>query len=92
MCLRYNKNGDYFITGSSDRKLFLYQGLDCNELKEIKSAKPHERTVTGVSWFDDSSFASSSNDCTVKLWTVNDEEGLLKTLRVSEAPHEIDDM
>jgi WD40 repeat protein len=81
-----------FVTGSNDRKIYLYEGKDCNELKEIKSATPHERSVTSVAWFDDKTFASSSNDTTVKLWTVNDEEGLLKTLRVEEKPHEIEEM
>ena len=91
-CLRYNKSGDFFVTGSSDRKLFLYEGKDAAELKEIKSAKPHERTITGISWVDDKSFVTSSNDTTVKQWTVNDEDGLVKTFLVAEKTHEIDDM
>lgn len=92
MCLRYNRSGELFVTGSSDRKMYLYEGRDCGELREVKSAQPHTRTVTGVAWLDEGSFATSSNDTTVKLWAVSGDDSLLKTLRVAEKPHEVDEM
>lgn len=91
-CLRYNKSGEHFVSGSSDRKIYLYEGKDCGELKEVQSANPHTRTVTGVTWLDDKTFVTSSNDTTVKVWNVTEEDGLLKTFKTSEAPHELEDM
>ena len=40
--------------------------------------------MTGVSWLDDKEFVTSSNDTTLKVWNVNNEDNLVKTLRVSE--------
>lgn len=80
---RYNKSGEFFISGSTDKKLFLYEGKDCNELKELVSPNGHTRTITAADWFDDHNFATSSNDTTVKVWNINDNENLKKTLKVS---------
>lgn len=92
-CVRFNHSGEIIVSGSSDRKLFIYEGKDCKEIGEIHSAQPHERSVTAVSWMDEKVFATSSNDTTVKVWKAEaGVEALLKTLRVGEAPHEIQEM
>lgn len=74
--------------------MFLYDGKTSDEVREIVSANGHGRSVNSVDWFDDVSFASGSNDLTVKLWTVaNEQDGLLKTLRVDMNPvNEVDEM
>lgn len=64
--------------------MFLFEGKECGELKELKSEKPHTRTVTSVSWLDEKHYLTSSNDTTVKLWNVDSEDAVLKTFKVGE--------
>jgi len=40
------------VSGSSDRKLFLYNGKDLGEIKEIKTSQPHTRSITSLAWID----------------------------------------
>ncbi|KAM3142087.1 hypothetical protein pb186bvf_005741 [Paramecium bursaria] len=84
--IRFNKSGDLFVSGSSDKKLFLYDGKTGEEIKEIVS--DHTRSITEISWITDQSFITSSNDTTLKIWTL---DGLQKTLKI-EGAHEIEDM
>lgn len=73
-----------FVSGSTDKKMFLYEGKECNELKELTTAKPHNRTITSIGWVDAKNFVTSSNDTTVKLWNVDSDDAVVKTFRVSE--------
>ena len=48
--------------------------------------------MTSIAWLDDATFATSSNDTTLKVWNPKEEEALIKTLRVAENPNEINEM
>lgn len=85
--VRFNKSGDLFVSGSSDKRLFVYDGKTFDEIKEIQG-DPHTRSITEVSWIDDATFITSSNDTTLKMWSL---DGLIKTLKV-EGALELEDM
>ncbi|CAD8068738.1 unnamed protein product [Paramecium sonneborni] len=86
--IKYNKCGDHFVSVGADKKVFLYEGKNGEVVKEISTDSPHTRSITGVSWINDTSFITSSNDTTLKVWNF---DGLIKTLKIPNA-QEIDDM
>jgi len=85
---RFSPNGDFFVTSSSDKRIFLYDGKTGDEIKEIITDLPHTRRVTEISWINDTTFVTSSNDTTLRVWNI---DGLKKTLIIPNSL-EIDDM
>ncbi|KAK7044799.1 WD40 repeat-like protein [Favolaschia claudopus] len=68
--VRYAPSGDQFVSVGSDSKIFLYDGKTGETLAEVTDS-PHKGSIMACSWSSDSkSFATSSADCTVKLWDV----------------------
>lgn len=80
--IKYNKEGDHFVTVGADKKIFLYDGKTGDLVKEITSDNPHTRSITGVSWINNNTFVTSSNDTTLKIWNF---EGLIRTLKIANA-------
>ncbi|KIK68693.1 hypothetical protein GYMLUDRAFT_36180 [Collybiopsis luxurians FD-317 M1] len=68
--VRFAPSGDYFASVGSDYKIFLYDGKTGDTLCEVID-NPHKGSVMACSWSPDSKLiATSSADCTVKLWDV----------------------
>ncbi|KAJ7468007.1 WD40-repeat-containing domain protein [Mycena latifolia] len=68
--VRYAPSGDHFASVGSDSKVFLYDGKTGDTVAELTDS-PHKGSIMACSWSPDSkSFATSSADCTVKLWDV----------------------
>ncbi|KAJ7269722.1 WD40-repeat-containing domain protein [Mycena rebaudengoi] len=68
--VRYAPSGDHFASVGSDSKVFLYDGKTGETIAEFTDS-PHTGSVMACSWSPDSkSIATSSADCTVKLWDV----------------------
>ncbi|KAJ7204799.1 WD40 repeat-like protein [Mycena pura] len=68
--VRYAPSGDHFASVGSDSKVFLYDGKIGETISEFTD-NPHKGGITACSWSPDSrAFATSSADCTVKLWDV----------------------
>ncbi|KAJ7031946.1 WD40-repeat-containing domain protein [Mycena alexandri] len=66
--VRYAPSGDHFASVGSDSKVFLYDGKTGDTIAEFTD-RPHKGSVMACTWSPDSkSFATSSADCTVKLW------------------------
>lgn len=70
------------MTGSSDKKLFLYDGKTGDLVKEIKADLNHTRSITEIAWVNETHFITSSNDTTIKLWNL---DGLVKTFIIPES-------
>ncbi|KAJ3552698.1 hypothetical protein NM688_g4017 [Phlebia brevispora] len=68
--IKYAPSGDHFASVGSDSKIFLFDGKTGDMLSEITDS-PHAGSIMACSWSQDSKlFATSSVDCTVKLWDV----------------------
>ncbi|KAJ7359560.1 WD40-repeat-containing domain protein [Mycena albidolilacea] len=68
--VRYAPSGDHFASVGSDSKIFLYDGKTGETVAEFTDS-PHKGSIMASSWSPDSKFlATSSADCTVKLWDV----------------------
>ena len=69
-CASFNNNGSIVVAGDSDgnlyKLLFETQKLSCELLKKCKA---HEDTINSISFCSDGrTFASASNDQTIKIW------------------------
>ncbi|KAJ7100107.1 WD40-repeat-containing domain protein [Mycena belliarum] len=68
--VRYAPSGDHFASVGSDSKVFVYDGKTGDTVAEFTDS-PHKGSIMACAWSPDSkSFATSSADCTVKLWDV----------------------
>ncbi|RDB29946.1 putative WD repeat-containing protein C9G1.05 [Hypsizygus marmoreus] len=71
--VRYAPSGDHFASVGSDAKIFLYDGKTGDTLHEF--ADHHKGSIMACSWGPDSkSLATSSADCTVALWDVQNQK------------------
>lgn len=43
--IRYNPKGEVFVSGSTDKRMFLFEGKECGELKELTTGSPHTRST-----------------------------------------------
>lgn len=68
--LRFSPNGDFLVTVSADKRIFLYDGKSGDLVREIASDQGHGRSITGLAWIDETHFITSGNDTTLKLWNV----------------------
>ncbi|KAG8933865.1 WD40 repeat-like protein [Tulasnella sp. 418] len=67
--VQYSPNGDFFASVGSDYKAFVYDGKTGDTLFEL--SEPHRGSIMAVSWSPSSKLlATSSADCSVKLWDV----------------------
>ncbi|KAJ7717627.1 WD40 repeat-like protein [Mycena maculata] len=72
--LRYAPSGDHFASVGSDSKIFLYDGKTGDTVAELTDS-PHKGSIMACTWSpDNKSFATSSADCTVKLWDVETQK------------------
>ncbi|EDO43209.1 predicted protein [Nematostella vectensis] len=76
-CIGYAPSGDFFIAGSADGKLCLYDGKEGNLVAEIVDPalkKAHSGGIYGLSWSDDSKFIlTASGDKSCKIWNIEDK-------------------
>lgn len=68
----FSPDGEHFVSVSSDRKIFLYDGKTGDLKSEVKYGDDgHKGGIYSVSWSSDSKrFVTASADQTVKLWDV----------------------
>ncbi|XP_022094433.1 WD repeat-containing protein 1-B-like [Acanthaster planci] len=69
---RFSPDGNFFATGSSDQKVFMYTGKEGDLVVELKDgARAHVGGVYSVCFSPDSTrLLSASADKTVKMWDV----------------------
>ncbi|KAL9229267.1 hypothetical protein vseg_004752 [Gypsophila vaccaria] len=93
-CVRFSPNGSKFITVSSDKKGFIYEGKTGDKIGELSPEDGHQGSIYAVSWSPDSKqVLTVSADKTAKVWEIS-EDGhgkLIKTLTCPESGG-IDDM
>uniref|UniRef100_A0A0B7A8M8 Uncharacterized protein n=1 Tax=Arion vulgaris TaxID=1028688 RepID=A0A0B7A8M8_9EUPU len=71
-CVRYSPDGEQFISGSSDGKLFLYDGKTTNQIGEIGAPKAHAGGIYSISFSPNGKkVVSVSGDKTAKIWDVD---------------------
>lgn len=72
--VRYSPNGEQFVSGGADGKLFVYDGKTGElsaELKDPEAQSAHAGGIYSLCWDPDSQFVLSvSGDKTAKLWHV----------------------
>ncbi|KAH8101147.1 WD40 repeat-like protein [Cristinia sonorae] len=74
--VRYAPSGDHFASVGSDAKVFVYDGKTGDTLGEFND-NPHTGSIYASSWSPDSkSLATSSADCTVKLWDIETKKAV----------------
>jgi WD40 repeat protein len=73
------------VTVSSDKKVFLYNGLNGEIISELFT-NGHTGGILSCDWLEDSnSLATASSDKQIRVWNVPTQE-LLKTLQVAAVP------
>jgi len=79
-CVRFAPDGSKYITVSSDKKGFFYDGKTGDKVGELSAEGAHSGSIYCASWLSDSqAVLTSSVDKTCKLW---DHEGkLLQTFK-----------
>lgn len=69
-CVRFSPNGEKFITVSSDKKVFLYDGVTGESIKEV-FANGHTGGVIYCDWFEDSNtIVTACSDKSVRIWSL----------------------
>ena len=68
-CLRWNVNGNWFVTGCKDQTLKVH---DVRTMREIECFKGHTRDVTSVAWHPqhETLLASGGYDGSINYWIV----------------------
>ncbi|XP_071949228.1 actin-interacting protein 1-like [Antedon mediterranea] len=75
--VRYSSDGKIFATGSSDRKVFLYEGKDGMLLHPLggEGTEVHSGGVMSLAWSpDNTQLLTVSADKTAKLWDVSENK------------------
>lgn len=84
-CVRYSPAGDRFVTVSSDKKVFVFDGLTGELIKEVL-VNGHTGGISYCDWLENSiGLVTASFDKLIRVWDLN-EEVVLKTLRTTETP------
>jgi WD40 repeat protein len=69
--VRFSPNGERFASGSTDKRVFLYEGKEGQKVAELPE-ESHSGGIYSLSWAADSSrFLTASADKTVKIWDAN---------------------
>jgi len=70
-CIRYSPDGSIYISGSSDGKMFIYDGITSELKGELGAPKAHAGSVYSISFNKDGSkLLSASGDKTAKIWNI----------------------
>ncbi|KZT25763.1 WD40 repeat-like protein [Neolentinus lepideus HHB14362 ss-1] len=86
--VKYAPSGDYFVSVGSDAKIFIYDGKTGDTLGEFEGSG-HKGSIMACSWSpDNKSIATSSLDCTVKLWDVESRKATTSWLVGSDINHQ----
>lgn len=67
--VRFSPNGAWLAISSSDRTTTI---VDVGKMTPVYTLSGHTASVTGVSWISDDRLVTSSNDKTVREWTIPD--------------------
>lgn len=67
--IRFSPDASLLAAASSDRSVSI---IDTKTMEPIHTLTGHTGSVTGVTWVSDSRLLTSSNDKTVKEWTIPD--------------------
>ncbi|CAG5120927.1 unnamed protein product [Candidula unifasciata] len=71
-CVRYSPDGEIFISGGSDGKLFVYDGNTSDLIGELGAPKAHAGGIYSISFSADSKkLLSVSGDKTAKIWNLD---------------------
>lgn len=65
--MRWNRNGNWFITGSRDHLIKLF---DLRTLKELTVYRGHKREITALAWHPvhEEMYASAGADGSILFW------------------------
>eukprot|EP01080_Neovahlkampfia_damariscottae_P001078 gene1078-10597_t len=76
LSLKYNKSGSILASGSFDKTINLWNGVDYKNYFTLKGE--HKNAITEISFLDDEYLLSCSADKTVILWDVESGEKIKK--------------
>jgi len=75
--VRFSPNGEKYASGSSDKRVFIYEGKEGQKVGELPE-NSHSGGVYSLSWSADSSrFLTASADKTVKIWDANSLQNIV---------------
>lgn len=69
--VRFSPNAALLAIASSDRTISI---VDVETQQTLHTLSGHTASVTGICWMSDDRLASSANDKTVRLWTIQNAE------------------
>jgi len=70
-CVRFNSDGEVYVTVGADGKAFLYDGKTGEKTGSLGGDAAHTGTIFSCCWSDDGkSLITCSADRTVKVWDV----------------------
>ncbi|KAI7903062.1 WD40-repeat-containing domain protein [Cokeromyces recurvatus] len=89
--VQFSPNGDFFVSGGADGKIFLYDGKTGDKLDELVSEdNAHKGSVFALAWSPDSTqLLSSSADYTAKIWDIN-TKSVVNTFEINSALNKVD--
>ncbi|KAI9478464.1 MAG: quinon protein alcohol dehydrogenase-like superfamily [Benjaminiella poitrasii] len=90
--VQFSPNGDFFVSGAADGKIFLYDGKTGDKLDELATSEgsAHKGSIFAVSWSPDSTqILSSSADYTAKIWDIN-TKSVVNTFEINSAVNMVD--
>ncbi|KAJ4846893.1 Actin-interacting protein 1-2 [Turnera subulata] len=92
-CVRFAPDGSKFITVSSDKNGFLFDGKTGEKIGELASEDGHKGSIYAVSWSPDSKqVLTVSADKSAKVWEITDGKGELKKTLTCPGTGGVDDM
>ncbi|XP_068657422.1 actin-interacting protein 1-2-like [Aristolochia californica] len=93
-CIRYSPDGNKFISVSSDKKGFIYDGKTGEVIGELVMENGHTGSIYAVSWSPDSKqVLTVSADKSAKIWEIaEDGNGRVKKTLACPGSGGVDDM
>ncbi|KAJ1680032.1 hypothetical protein EV182_000815, partial [Spiromyces aspiralis] len=71
IALKWNKKGDYLLSGSLDKTIVVWDTLKGEYKQQLEA---HKGPVLDVDWLDNTTFASGSDDMLLMVWMVGENK------------------
>ncbi|XP_047162082.1 actin-interacting protein 1-2-like [Vigna umbellata] len=93
-CVRYSPDGSKFITVSSDKSGFIFDGKSAEKIGELSSEGGHTGSIYAVSWSPDGKqVLTVSADKSAKVWDISeDNNGKVKKTLTCPGTGGVEDM